>query len=58
MRGDESILSGRTIDWSPGRLATSDPIAAFFADNPEAFSLAVDALVCLSPSTIPRIDIF
>lgn len=32
-------------------------LAAFFADNPETFGLAVDTPVCLPPSTVPRIDI-
>jgi len=35
-----------------------DEIIALFTDNPDAIRLAVTALVSLSPSPIPRVDIF
>lgn len=47
----------RTVHGSFRRLALSDKLATFFTDNPETFSLTVDALVCLAPSTVPGIDI-
>ena len=34
-----------------------DQFAAFFANNPKTFGFAVDALVCLPPSTVPWIHI-
>jgi hypothetical protein len=35
-----------------------DEIIALFTDNPDAIGLAITALVSLSPSPIPRVDIF
>ena len=47
----------RTVDGSSGRLALRDQLATLFTDNPETFSFTVNALVRLSTSTIPWIDI-
>ena len=47
----------RAIDRRSRRLALCDQLAALFADDPETLGLAVDALVCLPPSTVPWIDI-
>jgi hypothetical protein len=35
-----------------------DEIGALFTDNPDAIGIAVTAFVRLSPSPIPRVDIF
>ena len=35
-----------------------DEIATLFTDNPDAIGLAITALVSLSPSPVPRVDIF
>lgn len=47
----------RMVSWSLWRFALRDESATLLAYNPETLSLAVNALVGLSPSTIPRIDI-
>src|SRR5919109_141641 len=47
----------RSIDRSPRRLSLRNQVATHFANNPKTVRLTVAALVRLSPSPVPRINI-
>ena len=48
----------RAISWRPRGLALTDQISTLLTDDPDAIGLAVNALVRLPPSPIPRVHIF